>query len=90
MRKIRAGADAVRLERGGTDSLVPVRVHVADSADRAVTIEQTMEVLVSFSQPGVSCRRGRLRNGVELQQEVLHELLDRGRGGRCLVALKTC
>ena len=49
-----------------------------------------MKVLVSLPQPGASLRRGGLRNGVEREQEVLHELFDRGRGRRRLVALKTC
>ena len=36
-----------------------------------------MEILVALSPAGTSAYGGRLCDGIELQQEVLHELLDR-------------
>ena len=83
--EIGAAADPVGFQRGGSNLLPPVRAHVAHPADGAVAVEEPMEVLVSLPQSGRSARRGRLRDSVELQQQVLHELLDRGRRGGSLV-----
>jgi len=46
-----------------------------------------VKVLIALSPPGTPARRGRLCDGVELEQEVLYELLDRRCGSRRLVAL---
>jgi len=76
-REIRARPEAVRVQRRRSHLLPTARVDVAHPADRAVAVEQAMEVLIALSPAGTSAHRSRLCDGIELQQEVLYKLLDR-------------
>ena len=79
--------ESVDLEQGGADTLLPGRVEVAQSTDGLVTLEEAVEVLVSLRQSGSARRDGRLGYRLELPQDFLHLLLDRGGGRRRLVPL---
>ena len=89
LREVDPAAGAVNLERVDPHLLPPRRVEVPELAEELLACEQPVEILLALGEAGRAARGGRLRGRLEIQDELLHELRDRGSGGERHVALDT-